>query len=343
MNSCNIKDLANISVRQQYYHLGYIIVKNVLPSSITDNLLANIKKNINTCSREVGCTEDEYLSAISRWTSPSQITDNLVKSIKQPIATVINNILNCHVEIKECSVISKNSFSVGAIPYHQDISYAGNLPYQATAWIALNDISKNSGPLEIVPKSHRGKIYPAADFWSPNYCFQKGNGIKIILSKGDLVLFDSRVIHGSSENISLDERYAVVIRWSADNYIPPKDLPEPHIAEFGMWTCGKITKKILSTGYKAIFGINSHGFIELLDAWVQAVEQDSLPFKVMREQVIMNLKKVKILTLGAKLHNGGDGAGTHYKNLWNSFLQPLNIYLQDLNSSNHKSEDIVRL
>ena len=67
-------------------------------------------------------------------------------------------------DLVKINVISKTRFASSPVPFHQDIAYSPNTPYQFSAWLALTDAPLQSGPLEVIVGSHRGEIEPAVDF-----------------------------------------------------------------------------------------------------------------------------------------------------------------------------------
>jgi hypothetical protein len=95
-----------------------------------------------------------------------------------------------------------------------------------------------------------------------------------------------------------------------------------------MWTCNTVATNILHTGLYNL-NINTENKLEnLLDIWKKLIRNDGLPFSVDKEAAIEAIRNIKILHNGYIKHNGGDAAGIHYANLWNSLLKPLKQYYQ---------------
>ncbi|WP_409014043.1 phytanoyl-CoA dioxygenase family protein [Arsenophonus sp.] len=44
------------------------------------------------------------------------------------------------------------------IPYHQDISYSRDDPYEFSLWLALQDVNLSDGVLEFLPYSQKIKL-----------------------------------------------------------------------------------------------------------------------------------------------------------------------------------------
>jgi len=312
---------------------GFVVVKNVIPLPIIQQLRETIFKNIKKCSDQLEVSEEDYLSAVSRWVSPSFVASNLPSSLLSTLIKATQEIVSISPFLNKLNIICKNAQCTGSVPYHQDISYSPKEPYQLSAWLALHDVLKDSGPLEVIPKSHLDSIAPAIDFWSPEFVPNpslKKCAKKLLLAAGDVVFFDSRLWHGSSESKDLSPRYALVTRWTTKNWKPNQLIPPIDPKFFGMWTSGQMTQEILTQGLHVFFNKKESDFVRLIEVWMEALENNILPFYIDTLQVIENLKKIKILHLAFVKHNGGDATGTTYKNLWNSFLSPMIEYLHQI-------------
>ena len=96
------------------------------------------------------------------------------------------------------------------------------------AWIPLVDVSKQSGTLAVIPNSH-------LDGWKPHMFYNGpglwGHGVKeqyydkshiqyIEIPAGSAVIFDSRLVHGTSLNHSENRtRWTAVARYSNPRYV----------------------------------------------------------------------------------------------------------------------------
>lgn len=325
--------MSRSSSNKEFQENGFVVIKNVIPLPIIERLRKDVFKKIRRCSEQLEVLEEDYLSAVSRWVAPSPITANVPSSLLNTLMQETQKIGGGAPCLSKLNIIGKNAHCTGSVPYHQDISYSPQEPYQLSAWLALHDVLENSGPLEVIPKSHLDPIVPAIDFWSPEFVpalSLKMSAQKLLLVAGDVVFFDSRLWHGSSENKDLSPRYALVTRWTTKSWKPNQPIPSIIPKFFGMWTSGKMTQDILAQGLQVYFDKKEADFVRLIDAWIEALENNKLPFYIDVPQVIKNLKKIKILHLAFVKHNGGDATGTIYKNLWNSFLSSMAEHLHQI-------------
>ncbi len=319
-----------LSRHEQFLNDGYVVVRNVIPRHAIEQLKETVFKRIKECVSQLNITEDAYLSAVSRWVAPSPIISNFPSFILDGLSQATKEIVGGAFSLNKFNIICKNKHCSGAVPYHQDISYSPNEPYQFSSWLAIHDIMIDSGPLEVIPGSHLESIAPAIDFWSPDYIEDltlKKYAKPLPILAGDVVFFDSRLWHGSSENFSLAPRFAFVARWTAKNWQKAQPIPPINPKSFGMWNCGDITQQILSEGLKILFHKEEGDFVRLIDEWINVLKNMPLTFSIDTNQALSSLNKVKILHLAYLHHNGGDATGTIYKTLLRTFLSPLKDYL----------------
>lgn len=310
---------------------GFVILKDVIPASLAMNLRQNIQDQLVINAQELAIEINQYLYCTGRWSSPSPVVSCIDEEIGFTIQHKLENMLNQKIEMEKSNVICKNSSIRDAVALHQDISYSPNSPYHFSLWLALNDINEQSGPLQFILGSHKWPISPAVDFWSPEIKFNsileqvRQNQMQIItLKKGDAVMFDSRLWHGSIKSTSGHDRYAYVSRWKIIAQMFP-EIPKLQPSFFGMWNCHQITKDILFEQLhliKSEFATNDN-LVELISHWQILIQNNNISESIDQFKVVQDLENVKILHIAANTHHAGDLTGKIYKNLWNSLLRHL--------------------
>ena len=112
------------------------------------------------------------------------------------------------------------------VSYHQDATYWGLEPHDvATAWLALSDASKETGPMKFVPGSHRDDVFDHEDTFGEDNLLSRGQVIDheideatvalAPLDAGQMSLHHVRTIHGSTPNHTTDRRIGMVLRYCA--------------------------------------------------------------------------------------------------------------------------------
>lgn len=327
----NLKSYEN--ERSNYEDLGYVVVRGQFDEKTINTAFSQLKRNIIKCSEDLNLDETTYLEAVSRWVNPSPVMVGILSPFEQTIRTILESILEGSVYLKKSNIICKTPSNFSAIPLHQDLPYSPQNPYQISVWVALNDIDENSGPLKVCPKSHKDPLCPAVDFWSPSFQESKKKTVNLPLCKGDLILFSSKIWHGSSPSLTCKDRYALVTRWSREDYVPDEIIPPIEPDFFGMWNCGDITREILSQSYQYFFHEEIKDFDILIDRWLEKLDQVSC-CGITFQKCQHLLRKLKILNLAHTHHHGGDASGKIYKDLWFAFLEPLNEHLESSSNEN---------
>lgn len=317
--------------RAQLESDGYVVIRAVCDAIFVTPFLKQLDRVLDLCAKEVGCAREAYLTAVSRWASPSAITHIFESPFSNLLFPYVEKFIGA-CTLEKTNVIAKTRHAGRAIPFHQDISYSPQNPYQLTAWVALTDVPAQAGSLVFVRGSHRAPLQSAVDFWSPDFTEKKQAPldvphVSVPLRAGDVLIFDARVWHGSSPNEIGCNRFALVTRWKGNTYTPPRDIPAIEKSAFGMWTCRGITEKILRDALTLFTGKSEDSFDQTIITWLRIFDCTDLPFSIDRESAKCALRNLYILHRGYTLHNGGDAQGTIYRNTWDSFLNPLNQHM----------------
>jgi ectoine hydroxylase-related dioxygenase (phytanoyl-CoA dioxygenase family) len=334
-------------ITEQFYEQGYAVAKGVLSKDVAEDLRKKIEFEIEVCAKQLGCLKEEYVFSASRWAHPSPITSCVSSRTVEKLSSVAQTLIKRPVQFKKMNVICKIPHSSG-VPYHQDISYSPQDPYEFSIWVALNDLSEKSAPLEVIPASHYLPLKPAVDFWSPNYRSDsslKCRAKKNILNAGDAVFFDSRLWHGSAQNTDLFSRYALVTRWCSEGWKLDQPIPPVEPDFFGLWTSGEITQKLLAQGLEILFNRSEADFVKIIDSWMQYLQENptALPFVCDTRGSLEFFKRLKILHFAHTFHNGGDATGTVYKGIWEKFLSSLKEYLSQVQKTGTDDDPIKSL
>lgn len=322
---------------------GFFIIKNLISSDTVASHLKNIKSKISESSKELGVSVSDYLNCTGRWGDVSQITKTISQSVNIIIKDNLEKSLQCQIVQKKSNIICKTADLIDSVPFHQDISYSFDNPYHFSVWLALNDVDTNSGALRIIKNSHTWKIKSAVDFWSPYFTDKYSSKVTsqqvltLPISAGDAIVFDSRLWHGSGENLDAKDRFAYVTRWIIQDKGFP-DIPKPRPSKFGMFNCGILTKHILTQSLS--FFSHQHdkeekNSEELIETWLSYLKNTPNIPEIDNVVASNDLSRLLILHYASVLHNAGDISGKIYKSLWFSLLNVLNTKVQVVKNCNN--------
>lgn len=118
----------------------------------------------------------------------------------------------------------KEAKSPGFVSWHQDSTYWGLDPDEViTAWIALSEVSEESGYMQVIPGSHKVEQLPHVDTFHKDNLLSRGQEIAVEVDKskavglalhpGEMSLHHIKLVHGSDANRSNDRRIGLAIRY----------------------------------------------------------------------------------------------------------------------------------
>jgi ectoine hydroxylase-related dioxygenase (phytanoyl-CoA dioxygenase family) len=118
----------------------------------------------------------------------------------------------------------KEAYSPGFVSWHQDSTYWGLDPDEViTAWIALSEVTEESGYMQVIPGSHKVDQLPHVDTFHKDNLLSRGQEIAVEVDKskavglalkpGEMSLHHIKLVHGSDANRSNDRRIGLAIRY----------------------------------------------------------------------------------------------------------------------------------
>jgi hypothetical protein len=105
-------------------------------------------------------------------------------------------------------------------PWHQDFMYSQTSLNSVTFWLPLHDVGKSDGALQVVPCSHREKLFPFSALQNPRRfsiderIFENRNVVDLEMKAGEVVVFSQFLAHRSGTNISDAVRVSVQGRFA---------------------------------------------------------------------------------------------------------------------------------
>lgn len=116
---------------------------------------------------------------------------------------------------------NENSF----VSWHQDAQYWGLEPDDViTAWVAISDASLETGPMEVIPKSHKWQNLEHKETFNEKNLLTRGqelniktseyNTIPMPLKPGEISLHHVKLAHSSRINKTNDRRIGIAIRYT---------------------------------------------------------------------------------------------------------------------------------
>ena len=159
------------------------------------------------------------------------VNENLLDVIEQLIGPEISSNPVQHVRIKPpekyLPKTDQGQPLIGATLWHQDhgvVVPEADDTNMVTVWFSLTDTPVESGPLNVVPGTHRGDLLTHCDSYAHNTTMVQGRQIPEKLfpyqvatplptERGDVVFMHKRTVHGSLGNLSENMRWSFDLRY----------------------------------------------------------------------------------------------------------------------------------
>jgi ectoine hydroxylase-related dioxygenase (phytanoyl-CoA dioxygenase family) len=218
---------------EDYENNGVIIIKDIFKSWI-EPLRIGFKKVLDNPSKHgrenVNDGKGRFFEDYCNWERITEFRDCIFNSLAAQIITEATSskssqIFHEHIFIKESGTYKET-------PWHQDIPYYcvdGN--DTGSFWIPLDRVDKENN-LQLITGSHKWPRLVRPTKWSTNQSWYKNDSIFMDLppidelkadilvpelNLGDAVLFNFKIVHGSSGNKTSKSRRAFSMRFIGDD------------------------------------------------------------------------------------------------------------------------------
>lgn len=124
------------------------------------------------------------------------------------ILDCLESVIGENIYLYDNSLIYKPKGRKNSVPWHQDFLSRPDEPLKIIAWMALDDVTKENGTLQVIPKSHKNghfswhrvKGETHHDRVDMEHIEKRRNEIIYAeLEAGDVLLFNMFLLHGSDE------------------------------------------------------------------------------------------------------------------------------------------------
>lgn len=138
------------------------------------------------------------------------------------LVDLVCDLLGPEVDVFLSQFIFKNPGAYGQ-PWHQDSLYFPFTPdHQVGVWLAVTEATLENGCLWVLPGSHREPVHEHVPDRRPNSLHgymeivdhETDGAVPVLMAPGDLLLFDSHLMHRSTDNESAGPRAAMVYHYS---------------------------------------------------------------------------------------------------------------------------------
>jgi ectoine hydroxylase-related dioxygenase (phytanoyl-CoA dioxygenase family) len=189
---------------------------------------------------ELGHSADK--PALRRVNAPTDISNDYYQVMRDSLMTdCVAELIGPNVKFHHSKINSKLPGAATTVKWHQDFPFTPHSNDDlVTALLMVDEVTAENGPLQVLPGSHRGEIYDlwhdgvftgAVDDAVTRHCVDKA--VTCTGKAGSVCLMHTRLLHGSSPNLSARPRTLFIAVYSAEDAVPctPNPVPSHHQGE----------------------------------------------------------------------------------------------------------------
>ena len=210
-------NILNKSQKEFFNENGYLFPIKIM----TEKKALLYRKNLEQFEKSKGRTisgNDRHKShLLFKW------VNDIVNDEK--ILDVIEDILGPNILCWSSNFFIKEANDNTFVSWHQDSGYWGLEPDDiVTAWLALSNANLKTGPMEVIPKSHKWRDLGHIETFNKNNLLSRGQEIDMDLSNhesvamplnaGEISLHHVKLAHSSKINTTQDRRIGIAIRYT---------------------------------------------------------------------------------------------------------------------------------
>lgn len=159
------------SQRESFEQDGYVVVGPLVPPVEVEHLRRAHDALLARWAAECRTTIDDYTRVVSQWTGVWKQHPAFAAHLRRPaLAAIACELLGAtRVQLFHDHLISKPPAHSSTIPWHQDYPFWPlDRPRALSCWLALDDVTADSGAMVFMPGAHREGEEPAVDFLRAN-------------------------------------------------------------------------------------------------------------------------------------------------------------------------------
>jgi len=322
-------------VKRHLEEFGYTKVDKFMSTDESKLFLEHIYDTLEKYAQELSCSKILYLSSVSRWLSPSEIVGEFGAKLAVRMQNYLESTLEKRVRCQKFGIISKSPYYHHPTICHQDLSYSTKHPYKFSGWLSLNNVDASAGALIMQKYSHNSSIQRPQDYWDPFFQDEHRkkpewieNSEIMEVKAGDLLLFDSKTWHASTENLDKKDRFAFFTRWEVDGEIYDKsdfvwedfNQSDLTIRHFFYGIIDLLSYVLLREEVEVILDDYTH----VIDSFLHYLDNNDTSFWLLnKDRAVTSLIKLKTTNLARIKHRGEDAVGHTYNDVYHYLMVPI--------------------
>jgi ectoine hydroxylase-related dioxygenase (phytanoyl-CoA dioxygenase family) len=272
MGEENVMAVLSEAQKDAFWTDGYLVLEN----AVSPDLLAKLKSDFSSWVEESRDHDRSYgeiidgrprfdlekghssdQPALRRVNAPIEVSDAYYEAMADSRMTdFVAELIGPNVKLHHTKINSKLPGAATVVKWHQDFPFTPHSNDDlVTALLMVDDVTEENGPLEVTPGTHRGPLH---GLWregvftgSVEDTVAEASKLRAVLctgKAGSVCLMHTRLLHGSTANLSDQPRTLFISVYSAEDAVPLVPNPVPTRFE-GEIVRGEPTGKVRSIAF----------------------------------------------------------------------------------------------
>lgn len=194
---------------------GHVVIEDLVTPAQVTRLRRAFEEHTARWAAEINAPLDEYLAVVSQWTNVWERSPIFREQLFDArIAAIAADLIGCdQVRVFHDHVIAKPPRGGGTIPWHRDLpNWPVAEPRALSCWLALDDVTLDSGPMYFMRGGHLAPITPSIDFLNEakDWGDREAEAVPVPVRAGSAVFHHCLSWHKSPPNASDGWRRAYI-------------------------------------------------------------------------------------------------------------------------------------
>lgn len=201
--------------RDRFHQQGHLVVGPLVPTAQVARLRDAFSAQTARWADEIETPLAEYLEVVSQWTNVWEHNAVFHAQLHhQRAAAIAAELIGCEkVRVFHDHLIVKPPSGGSTIPWHRDLP---NLPIAEpralSCWLALDDVTADSGAMRFMPGGHLEPMTPSIDFLNEakDWGARESEAVPVEVSAGTAIFHHCLSWHTSPPNTTAGWRRAYI-------------------------------------------------------------------------------------------------------------------------------------
>jgi phytanoyl-CoA hydroxylase len=200
----------------EFHEQGHVVVHGLASPPQVQRLRHAFEAQAVAWAAEVDATVEEYLGVVSQWTNVWEHNAVFREQLHDGRAAAIAaELIGCDkVRVFHDHLIVKPPHGGSTIPWHRDLpNWPVSEPRGVSCWLALDDVTAESGAMRFMPGGHKEPMTRSIDFLNEakDWGAREGEAVAVPVPAGSTIFHHCLSWHTSPPNLTGSWRRAYIV------------------------------------------------------------------------------------------------------------------------------------